>query len=33
MAQRPWLVLDWEAVSSVDLKVVGAYRYAQDPTT
>lgn len=28
-----WLVLDWETVSGIDLKVVGAYRYAQDPTT
>ena len=28
-----WIVLDWETVSGVDLKAVGAYRYAQDPTT
>lgn len=28
-----WIVLDWETVSGLDLKKVGAYRYAQDPTT
>lgn len=30
---RPYIVVDFETTSGVDLKKAGAYRYAEDPTT